>query len=114
MADDELKSFKIGDSHRVGMSKPAQSPARGKGSQDVSKSLGFQRIEGMLEAEDPEEVGRALSDLHRLLEEKQAASSTNRDKHEARKAMVAIELAANLVDYLYQTKEAMRGENNDP
>jgi hypothetical protein len=109
MTDEKLEAFKLGDEHRSGLSKPASKAKGSEIDRDMSKSLGFQRIESMLEDEDPVEISQGLSELHRSVSELEMASATNRDKHEARKVMKAIELTGDLVDYLFQTKDGMAG-----
>ncbi len=105
---DDIKSFKIGDSHRAGMTTPATKAGKlGMEAAEATQSLGFTRIEGLLDDEDPVAVGDSLNAILKSLEELHAGASTNRDKLQAQKAMVAVEKAVDLMDYLYQTKESL-------
>ena len=105
------QEFKIGDRSRRGMSPPAQSPTRrNTGSEPDGYSLGFARIEGILEKEDPVAVGAGLNKILQDLEAFQSGKSSNKEKLAAKKAMAAVERAVDLMDYLYQTKSALEAE----
>lgn len=104
--DAKLDGFKIGDSHRPGMSAPAK--RAGQADESVSQSVGFGRIEELLEKEDPVEVGQSLNRLLKELEAFGESASTNRDKAAAKKATAAVERAVDLMDYLFQTKAEMQ------
>jgi hypothetical protein len=105
MADKKLESFKIGDTKRAGVAQPGK---KGKDkAEPPSQSLGFTRIENLLEKEDPVNVAENLNALMKRLEEMHDKSSTNKDKAAAKKAMAAVERAVDLMDYLFQTKAAM-------
>lgn len=104
----DLESFKIGDTRLPGVAKPAApQQSRADEQQSEEASLGFNRIEKILENEDPTSVSDALGSLHDKLEAFLAKSSTNRDKSNAQRALVAVERTVDLLDYLFQTKAAM-------
>jgi hypothetical protein len=105
MADKKLETFKIGDTQQRGVAAPSKKEKPKK--EEASHSLGFNRIENLLEKEDPAIVGQGLSNLLKTLEELHDKSSTNKDKAAAKKAMMAVEKAVDLMDYLFQTKAAM-------
>lgn len=107
MGDDEIKSFKIGDSHRQGLSAPAQKADETASASEASQSLGFTRIETLLDNDDPESVGASLNSVLQALSELEQNAPSNRDKLQAQKAIVAVEKAVDLMDYLYQTKQSM-------
>ena len=104
MTDKKLESFKIGDAQRA----PAAQP-QGKGAADPAQgqSVGFERIESLLDQEDPVEIGNNLSQIIESLNALASNAKTNRDKVAANKAVMAVERAVDLLDYLYQTKLEM-------
>jgi len=104
---DKLDSFKIGDSHRPGLSKPAERGGSGQPGSEESFSMGFARIEGMLEKEDPVAVGESLNELLAALQQLSETGKNNKEKLAAKKAMIAVERTVDLIDYLFQTKAAM-------
>ena len=93
MSDTKLKSFKISESHRAGISNPISSkvilPSH-------SQSVGFARIEKILES------------LISHLEVFQTEATSNKEKLAGTKAIAAVERVTDLVDYLFQTKEALQ------
>ena len=106
MADEELKSFKIGDMQGP----PVSAPVNPKAPQEQtpqSDSVGFARIEKLLEAETPDDVSESLSSILNNLEQFDSDATTPKDKAASKKAIAAVERAADLVDYLFQTKVAM-------
>lgn len=109
MTGKKIESFKIGDTHREGMSKPVQTTAASRAAEQKpeSFSLGFSRIEGMLEKEDPVEVGEALSKILKDLEDLNERATSNKEKLAVKKASAAVERAVDLMDYLFQTKAVM-------
>ena len=113
MGDDKIDSFKIGDTHRDGMSAPAQ-----RGGSDVpeeaTQSMGFARIESLLENEDPVEVGENLNQLLVALEELAGGADGKKQKLALQRATAAVERAVDLLDFLFQTKTAMSEEAQAP
>lgn len=102
MADKKLESFKIGDTRKpmVGSAKKAPS------TQPEPVSIGFKRIEGLLDG-DPTEVRESLAALQANLAEFEKKSSANKDKAAAKKAIVAVEKTRDLMEHLYKTKEGL-------
>ena len=107
MSDKELKSFKIGDNQQAGISSPVSSKTSGEADSPESQSVGFARIEKILEDETPETIGEKLSSLISELETFGNEASTNKDKLAAEKAVGAVEKVADLMDYLFQTKDSI-------
>lgn len=105
MADKKLESFKIGSTQQRGVASPGKKDKPKK--EEGGYSLGFSRIESLLEKEDPAVVGQGLSSLLSTLETLHEKSSTNKDKAAAKKAISAVEKAVDLMDYLFQTKASM-------
>lgn len=110
MADDKVAPFKVGDAYRAPVTPPA------KKSQDATRvdpkvseehSLGFSRIEGILETEDLTSIQQRLGSLYDALHAFQDATKANKDKAAAAKAIVAIERTNELMVYLFQTKQAL-------
>jgi len=106
MADEKLESFKIGDSHRPGMSAPASKGGK-PADEAITSSLGFARIEELLEKEPPEQVGQSLNEIMSKLEELRDSADSNKVKAGATKALAAVERTVDLMDYLYQTKQQL-------
>ena len=109
MTDDKLKSFKIGDSHRPGMSAPTKRTGDAP-QEEAGISLGFTRIETLLEKEDPVLVGEGLNKLMKELEQLEAGGGSNKERAAAKAGMAAVERAVDLIDYLFQTKAAMEAD----
>jgi hypothetical protein len=109
MPDKKVDPFKIGDSHRPGMSKPVQTTAakRAENQEPQAFSLGFARIETMLEREDPDQVGEGLSNILKDLKALGEKAKANKDKLAVKKATAAVERAVDLMDYLFQTKAVL-------
>ena len=108
MADDELKSFKIGDMQAGAPAGPV-TPKQASAPTPESQSVGFARIEKLLEAETPDGVSTQLSSILGNLEQFDAGATTPKDKSASKKAIAAVERAADLMDYLFQTKASMEG-----
>ncbi len=108
MTDKKLESFKIGATQKPGITKgKGQAPEKSNQAKSEESSLGFRRIETILEGDEAANVAENLNKLLSALEEKAQKSSNNRDKANAQKAMVAVERTVDLLDYLFQTKAQM-------
>ncbi len=109
MTDKKLESFKIGESHKPAVSAPKRAQAAANPRAETEKySLGFGRIEGILETDDAAQVSDSLNKLLQALEEMEQKAKAPKDKAAAKKAIVAVERTADLLDYLFQTKAAMQ------
>ena len=111
MSDKKLESFKIGDTQKAGVNAPKKGGAAEQQAESEVYSLGFTRIEKILEDEDAAAVSDNLNKLLISLEEFERGASTNKDKSAAKKAIVAVERAADLLDYLFQTKSSMQQDS---
>ena len=107
MTEKKLESFKIGDTQKPGVAKPKKG-AEKQADKPQSQSVGFARIEKILENNDSATMGESVSKLIQSLEEFEKKSTTNKDKAAAKKAIVAVERTADLLDYLFQTKAQMQ------
>ena len=108
MTDKKLEAFKIGDTQRAGVSKATKATEPDNQSQSETHSLGFRRIETILESDDVAAVGDSLNGLLQKLEVFQGSATDNKDKAAAKKAIIAVERTADLLDYLFQTKTSMQ------
>lgn len=108
MSDKKIESFKIGDTQKAGVSAPKKGGASAQQGEAEAFSLGFTRIEKILEDEDAVAVSDNLNKLLQSLEDFQRDAKTNKDKTAAKKAIIAVERAADLLDYLFQTKSSMQ------
>lgn len=105
----KLEAFKIGDTQKPTVAR--RSPAKPIKEEPESRSLGFGRIERMLENETPESVSSALNHMLGALHELEAKGGM-KEKAAAKKAMIAVERTADLMDYLFQTKVALESPGN--
>jgi hypothetical protein len=110
---DNLQSFKIADTRKPTVQRRGAGSAGGGGGkvEDEQRSLGFARIERILENEDQNSINAKLTDILDGLHEFNQGSTATKDKAAVKKAMVAIERAADLMEYLFQTKAEL--ENPD-
>lgn len=105
----KMESFKISDTHRPQVSSVAQRTKDTEGEKE-SFSLGYEKIEKILENEDPQVM---LAGLNGSLEQLRSIESegSNKEKLAAGKAAVAYERTIELLDYLFQTKEALQNQS---
>ncbi|MBI3178886.1 MAG: hypothetical protein HYZ27_04455 [Deltaproteobacteria bacterium] len=109
MTDKKLESFKISESRKPSVSAPKRAQAAANQRAEAEKySLGFGRIEGILETDDAATVSDNLNKLLQTLEDMERQARSAKDKAAAKKAIVAVERTADLLDYLFQTKAAMQ------
>ena len=105
MADQRLESFKIGDVRRpiVGARTKQAEPEHA----EAASSLGFRRIEGILEREDPAQIRRHLGELRDRLMAREKGAQANKERAAAKRAALAVERTAELIDFLFKTKESL-------
>ncbi|OGQ14294.1 MAG: hypothetical protein A2138_18135 [Deltaproteobacteria bacterium RBG_16_71_12] len=103
MASDELKSFKVGDK----VKKPVEPPRPGAKAEPTPQaaSVGFPRIEAVVEADEPDLSG--LQARHAELSAMATGSKANKGKAAAKKAALAYQRAQELIVYLLETKAKM-------
>ena len=115
MSKEKLESFKVGDAFKnpvgVQQKKRKDEPAPEAAE---STSLGFARIERILEQEDPEKVGAALDRMQEQLTNFHDAAGTNKDKSAATKALAAVKHAAELLGLLFETKANLVAQAQQP
>src|SRR5690242_10502254 len=99
---DNLQSFKIAETRKPTVQRRGQ--AATKPPEEEQRSLGFARIERILENETHGSINSKLTDILDGLTSFEESKSAQRDKVAAKKAMIAIERAADLMEYLFQTK----------
>ncbi len=102
-----MESFKIGDARRPQISGSAVKKGGKDREQAANKSLGFERIEKLLEAEDTDAQIKALEDSMDALKKLMAEAVSSREKSAAEKALKAYENTMELVKFLLKTKEQM-------
>lgn len=107
MVEKKLESFKIGEKQPLRVDTKKNADAEPEQVQQ-SYSVGFGRIESILDEEDPVSVSDRLNALLQKLEDFDRQSKTQKDKAAAKKAMVAAERTADLLDFLFHTKENMQ------
>lgn len=103
---DDLKSFKISGKVAQRIDRPAPK----KGGKAEPQSVGFPRIEALVEAESPDLSG--LSERHRALSEK-AKTGGVKEKGLAKKAAIAYERTLDLLEHLLETKAALTGKKGE-
>jgi len=108
MTDKKLESFKIADTRKPSVSNPKKGPEKQVDNEDQIQSVGFARIEKILENNDAEALSEKLSELINSLEQFGGQATTNKGRAAAKKAIIAVERTADLLDYLFQTKAHMQ------
>lgn len=107
MPNDKLGPFKAGDLQKKTPPKPVK-PKQGTPTEEAEPTtLGFARIESIVESDDPEKI---RAELHGIIKELKAFGATAKaakDRQAAQKATVAVERTLDLLNYLFQTKEAL-------
>lgn len=106
MANDDFSTFKIGDMRRAAVrtTKPARG---GKAEAAAEPSLGFPAVEARLESGTVDSVAEELRASYEQLDGMSTQGDT-RSRAGAKKAMGAYERAADLFEYLFQTKAALQ------
>ena len=104
MTDKKLKTFKISDTQRPMVSRSGMPQEQ---QQPESFSLGYEKIELLLETEDPNEVvsgmNRSLGSLQQVFEN----TRIQREKDAAIKSIRAYELTLDLLEFLFQTRTTL-------
>lgn len=116
MADKKLESFKIGDKQRAQVKTAGAKAAKTHVVDETrpeAQTFGFARIETILDKEPPHEVSRNLAARREALKAFEEASKTAKDKAAAKKATLAIDRTADLLDYLFRTKATMLEATED-
>lgn len=109
MAKDELSSFKIGDMRRPSVRTSNKGPS-GAAAAEPEASVGFPAVEARLERGTVDSVAEELRASYERLEALSTAGDM-RSKAAAKKAMGAYERAADLFEYLFETKAALQGDD---
>ena len=106
---DSLPSFKVSDLQgppRVKDAKPGfKPPASGD---EVQQSMGFLRIEALLDEGDPSEISSNFNTLLDTLETQAADAPTPAQKHALGKAQGAVEKTADLLNYLLELQDDLK------
>jgi len=112
--DKKLEAFKIRDTQKPMVVKPGASRSEDNESEPAPQntSLGFERLEGILDANDAISVSTRLTEVIKTLEDLSNRVSTNKDKLAAKKAIVAIERTVDLLEYLFKTKSELEKQLN--
>lgn len=106
MADKNLESFKIGDTRKPTVASPQRKVEEPEARPD-DQSIGFRRIEAILETEEPAGISAALDRMRQQLEELRSGTKMNKIKASVTKALAAIDLTSELMRHLFLTKEDM-------
>ena len=104
MSDKKLESFKVGERRKPTVTSPAKVKEE---AEQPSTSLGFSRIEGMLDNEAPDDVRASMASIMSGLEAYEAKAVTAKDKTAAKKAKLAVEQTVAILEFLFQTRENM-------
>lgn len=106
MSDSKLETFKVSERHKPrvkgGKAAKAEAPAP-----QAEPTLGFARIEAVLDHEDPKQVQKSLAKLSHALDEVAGRAKGPKDRAEAKRARVAVERTTELLTYLFETKDQM-------
>ena len=104
MTRKDLQSFKISDQVKSPVERPK---AKKDSSAGPPPSVGFPRIEAVVEAGNADTISGLQARLATLQE--MAKSGSNKDKLAAKKAAAAYEKTKALLDYLLATKAKLAG-----
>jgi hypothetical protein len=108
MADKKLESFKIGDKQKPLVKATATPKGKAEAAPPPeAQTFGFERIEAILDQVPPSEVSQNLAAHRAALQALEGEAKTPKDRAAAKKAVVAIDRTADLLDYLFRTKAAM-------
>lgn len=110
MSDSKLESFKVGERHKPRVKQGGKAKGAGKDEAAASAAeptLGFARIEAVLDQQDPRQVQKSLAGLVEALDDVSAKAKGAKERAEAKRAKVAVERTTELLTYLFQTKEQM-------
>ncbi|MBC7794957.1 MAG: hypothetical protein H7Z43_14725 [Clostridia bacterium] len=105
---ENLQSFKIADTRKPTVQGRKQSNQDDSGD---SRSLGFARIERILENENHSTIKEKLTVLLDAVAEYEDGASAAKEKAAVKRAVIAIERAAELMAYLFQTKDELLEES---
>jgi hypothetical protein len=104
MTRKELSSFKISDQVKAPVERPKAKKEKDAG---PPPSVGFPRIEAVVESGDAQTIAGLQARLAALQE--MAKAGSNKDKLAAKKAAAAYEKTKALLDYLLATKAKLTG-----
>lgn len=108
MTKKQLETFKVGDKHAPRV-KPSAAHAKGAqpATEEPKETLGFARIEEVLDAAKPGDVQRSLVQLTDTLDTYMSDNRGQKERAQAKRAKMAVERTIDLLAYLFETKEAM-------
>ena len=109
MTNKKLETFKVGDKHapRVKPSAATAQSGAAMGQEQPKETLGFTRIEEVLDAAEPGEVQRSLVGLTDALDAYMSDNRGQKERAQAKRAKMAVERTIDLLAYLFETKDAM-------
>jgi hypothetical protein len=107
MAKDDLSTFRISDVRRASV-RPNTKPGKAAAPEPTEPSVGFPAVEARLERSTADGVAEELRGSYERLEDLSSGKDM-KTKAAAKKAMGAYERAADLFEYLFQTKDALQG-----
>jgi len=108
MTKKKLETFKVAEKHAPRV-KPSAGAAKtaAEGPQAPKETLGFARIEEVLDASMPGDVQRSLVQLTDSLDTYMSDNRGQKERAQAKRAKIAVERTIDLLAYLFATKEAM-------
>lgn len=108
MTKKQLETFKVGDKHAPRV-KPSAAASKGAhpATEEPKETLGFARIEEVLDAAEPGDVQRSLVQLTDTLDTYMSDNRGQKERAQAKRAKMAVERTIDLLAYLFETKEAM-------
>ena len=108
MSDKNLESFKAGAKHPLGVRKGGK-PAAGAAATktDEAPTLGFARIEKILDNELATDVQQSLGAVADALDNISNSPAAAKEKANARKAKVAVTRTVELLAFLFATKQQL-------
>lgn len=107
---DNLQSFKIGDTRKP----TVQRRGAQKEESNDSRSLGFARIEKILENENHGSINQKLTGMLDAIADYEQGAAAVKEKAAVKKAVMAVERTAELMTYLFETKAELEEQAQPP
>ena len=105
MSDSDLKTFKIADTHQPTVT--ASASKRASQAAKENPTIGFQRLEKLLETETAETVDTKMNALLTDLSNLESQAESQKEKASAKRARAGVSQAHEMLLCLYETKTQM-------
>lgn len=110
MGSKKIESFKIADTRKPTVSNPKKAAAPVEPS--APASVGFERLEKILDNETPDSVMDTLERMQKDLTTLQKRATKAKEKAAAKKGLAAIAQTHDLMSYLFQIKASLEASTS--